>query len=39
LILEYLALIDPVVDELGSRDAINDIREYSGDRDRERTGS
>src|SRR6266702_3540325 len=26
LILEYLALIDPVVDELGSREAINDIR-------------
>ena len=27
LILEYLALIDPVVDELGSRDAIDGIRE------------
>ena len=26
LILEYLALIDPVVDELGSRKAIDDIR-------------
>ncbi|HTJ29765.1 MAG TPA: glutamate-cysteine ligase family protein, partial [Acidobacteriaceae bacterium] len=26
LILEYLALIDPVVDELGSRKAIEDIR-------------
>jgi carboxylate-amine ligase len=25
LIREYLALIDPVVDELGSRRAINDI--------------
>ena len=27
LIREYLAMIDPVVDELGSRDAINGIRE------------
>jgi carboxylate-amine ligase len=26
LIREYLAMIDPVVDELGSREAINDIR-------------
>jgi len=27
LILEYLALVDPVLDELGSRDAIGGIRE------------
>jgi carboxylate-amine ligase len=26
LLEEYLALIDPVVDELGSRDAINGVR-------------
>jgi carboxylate-amine ligase len=27
LILEYLEMIDPVVDELGSREAINGVRE------------